>query len=441
MNKNGLLLILFVLFLCRNAGSSFPGISDHDAAGSDTLFIPYHTLQTDQDLDLLLKDIGNAKIVLLGESTHGTHEFYEWRAMISKRLIEEKGFNFIAIEGDWVDSWRVNQFIKGAQRDSQSAIKVLRQYDRWPSYMWANLEMMKFISWLNGYNQQHDQKIGFYGLDLYSFWEWTEHDLPVKDPVLQSAMEKIRDFFAPFDNDALKYASALREGVGSGAGVVKNFGERVREILGSKGPVNETQFRLQEQAFLAIDGERYFRSSTTDFIQALNIRDAHMAASLGRILKLYGKNTRAIVWAHNGHAGDTRYSDPGNNGYTSMGEILRNEWGQKNVYSAGFGTYKGFVTAAYAWGGSVKIQSVLPAKAGSWEALLHELNNENKLILSKDIRNINSLNKWIEFRSIGAAYPGAAIYNYSIMPRRFDAFLFIDSTTATSVISDTGISK
>jgi erythromycin esterase len=298
--------------------------------------------------------------------------------------------------------------------------------------MWGNHEMVPLIRWLNNYNQQQGkEKIGFYGLDLYSFWEWTEDDLPVKDTVLRSAMQKLKDYFAPYNNDAMKYATAIHHGKTDGSAVTTNFWKNVRQFNGNKPPVNEAQFVLQEDAFLALDGERYFRVLTGDHVQALNLRDGHMAATINRLLKFHGPDAKAIIWVHNDHVSDANYSNAGNNGYTSMGEILRNEWGHNKIFSVGFGTYKGFVTAGYSWNASVQRQVVLPAKAGSWEALLHEENNENKLILSKDLQDNKSFNKWIEFRSIGASYSGAAIYNYSIMPRRFDVFLFIDSTTAT----------
>src|SRR5258705_7115555 len=150
--------------------------------------IPWHPLQGEKDLDMLIKEIGKARVVLLGESTHGSHEFYQWRSAITKKLIQEKGFDFIAIEGDWVDSYKVNQFIKGQKQDSLAVIELLKQYDRWPSSMWGNYETAALIQWLNGYNKSitGKNKIGFYGLDVYSFWEWTNEVLPVQNISLQT---------------------------------------------------------------------------------------------------------------------------------------------------------------------------------------------------------------------------------------------------------------
>jgi erythromycin esterase-like protein len=170
-------------------------------------------LQVEKDLDILIKEIGEARIVLLGESTHGTHEFYEWRSALTKKLIEEKGFDFIAIEGDWVDSYKVNQFIKGQQQDSSSVIELLKQYDRWPSSMWGNYEMAGLVQWLNSYNQTGDQQkqdrllrpgcIQFLGMD--------EPGYSVQHAAFQNAIKQVRESFADYNNDALKYATAVRK--------------------------------------------------------------------------------------------------------------------------------------------------------------------------------------------------------------------------------------
>ena len=168
----------------------------------------------------------------------------------------------------------------------------------------------------------------------------------------------------------------------------------------------------------------------TNRAQSWNIRDGYMAETVKRLLQFGGKDSKAIIWVHNGHAGDANYSNMGSAGYASVGEILRKQFGREKVYSAAFGTNKGSVMAGYYWNATPQKQAVLPAKGGSWESTLHQLSPENKIVFSRDIKNNDSLNKWIEFRSIGAAYSGSAVYGRSIIPQRFDAFLFIDTTTA-----------
>jgi erythromycin esterase len=423
------------LFSCK---ISRPGSTKIEATTRDSLLqIPYYPLQNEKDLDLLIKEIGDARVVFLGESTHGTHEFYKWRAAITKKLIEEKGFDFIAVEGDWVDSYKVNQFIKGQKQDSLAAIELLKQYDRWPSSMWANYETAEFVQWLNGYNQNvaNKNKIGFYGLDVYSFWEWTGQDLLIKDAALINAVKQVNKSFASYDNDALKYTDAVRKTNANYSAATQNLWNIVQKTI-EQEPEDENRFVLQQQALLALDGERYFRTMVNDKVQSWNIRDGHMAEVTKRLLNFYGSSSKAIIWVHNGHAGDAHYSQMAGAGYTSTGEILKKEMGNNKVFSIGFGTNKGSVLAGYYWNAPLQKMEVPPARAGSWENILHELNPDNKIILSSGLKNNKALNQWIAFRSIGAAYSNDAIYGTAIMPQRFNAFVYIDSTSALQPIKN-----
>ena len=423
------ILFLFLLFSCHaihnGRTTPAPTMTENSA---DT--IRYYPLENEDDLEVLLNEIGNAKIVLLGESTHGTHEYYAWRAAITKKLIKEKGFDLVAIEGDWDDSYKINQFIRGPLHDSAEVINVLKQYDRWPSSMWGNYEMVPIIQWMNAYNQNRLGKIGFYGLDLYSFWEWTGEPTVIEDTAIQHAIKQVRDFFSVYNNDAMIYADSLRHSGSNGSMVAKHLWNEVQRFTHNRQPKDEADFVLYQHAWLVFEGEQYFRTTIKDHVKAINLRDAHMAATIKRLLDFHGRDSKAVVWVHNGHAGDANYSSMSSSGYASLAQILRNELGRSKIFCVGFGTYKGTVMAGYSWNGRVQEQTVLPAKGGSWEYMLHKINSHNKIILSKDIQDNVSLNKWIEFRSIGAAYEGAAIYSRSIIPKRFDAFVFIDSTTA-----------
>jgi erythromycin esterase-like protein len=431
------ILFFFFLFSCHASHNNRTTITPA-VAQNVVDSIRYYPLQNEDDLDVLIKEIGDANIVLLGESTHGTHEYYTWRTAITKKLITEKGFDFVAVEGDWTDSYKIDQFIKGPSRDSAAMIEALKQYDRWPSSMWGNYEMAALLQWMNNYNQDKPDtgKIGFYGLDLYSFWEWTEQGTIIQDAAIQNAIKKVKDFFAVYKNDAMRYADSLRHLKPDGSMITKHLWDAVQKFTGGKQPKDEPGFILYQQAWLSLDGERYFRTMISDRVKAINLRDGHMAETIKRLLGFYGPGSKAVIWVHNGHAGDARYSSMGSSGYTSVGEILRNAPGHDKVFSVGFGTYKGAVIAGYSWNMAPQKQIVLPAKAGTWEYLLHKQNAENKIILSKDLQNNTALNKWIEFRSIGAAYDGAALYSLSIIPKRFDAFIFIDSTTALHPIEN-----
>src|SRR5215217_2810630 len=194
----GILLFFFSLLLsCKKNGPL-----DQQAAT-----IPAHALRSEADLDSLLMQIGDARIVLLGEASHGTSEYYQWRSMISKRLIAEKGFDMIAVEGEWADSYRVNQFIKGSSKDSAQAVALLRQYDRWPTWMWGNYEIASLVTWMNHYNQtQADaEKVGFYGLDVYCLWESTQELMPYisGNDSLVKITQQVQQCFQPYSADPL----------------------------------------------------------------------------------------------------------------------------------------------------------------------------------------------------------------------------------------------
>ena len=403
-----------------------------DTSPENPSAIKTYPLRNEQDLDILIKEIGEAKIVLLGESTHGTREYYTWRTAITKRLIAENGFDFIAVEADWTDSYKINQLIRGPAQDSAAVLKTLKQYDRWPSSMWGNYEMASLIQWLNSYNQDKipEEKSGFYGLDLYSFWEWTRQNIVTSDTGVLNSVKQVKDLFSVFNDDALRYADTVRKANINYSSITERLWGKIQKLTGGKQPVDEAGFLMQQQAFLTLNGEYYFREMVNNRVKAINLRDGYMAETIKRLLVFHGNGSKAIIWVHNGHAGDAHYSNMADGGYTSTGEILRKDFGRDKIFCVGFGTYKGFVTAGYIWNGPLQEIRLLPAKDGSWESILHQLGAENKIILSKDIRNNKTLNKWIEFRSVGAAFSGAAVYGRSIMSERFDSFIFIDSTTA-----------
>ena len=429
--RTSLAIIVCLLFSCT---ASHVTTSEIEKQAS-SITIPYYPLEDEKDLNVLISQIGDARIVLLGESTHGTSEYYQWRSAITKKLIQEKRFDFIGVEGDWTDSYKVNEFISGPQRDSGAAVKVLEQYDRWPQSMWGNYEMTSLVTWLNHYNdgRQSNEKVGFYGLDVYSFWKWTSSHTNVADSAIRDAINRVNDTFSRFNNDALKYSAAVQTSGTDYHEITEDLWRKTQHFT-AKYPNDQSSFLLEQQALLALQGERYFRTMVNNRMQSWNIRDNYMAATIKRLLNLHGKNSKAIIWVHNGHAGDAQYSNMGISGYTSVGEILRKEFGRKKIFSTAFGTNKGSVMAGDSWDAPIRTQTVLPAKAGSWESILHELTPANKIILSRDIEKNNSLNKWIEFRSIGASYRGTSGYGRSIIPQRFDAFIFIDSTTAVHPI-------
>jgi len=427
--------IAFIFFTCKSRRLQNAPLVDKAV----TINIPHHPLRSEKDLDVLMEQIGDARVVLLGEASHGTAEYYTWRTAISKRLIQEKGFDFIAVEGEWADSYRVNNFIKGGKQDSAAVVQLLKQYNRWPTWMWGNYEVASLVHWLNNYNQAQgtNNKIGFFGLDVYCLWESMAELMPhIKnaDPAIQQAANKVHNCFQPYSADAYQYALAVRDASASCKGETNRLWQSIKKVTGDDVAKNEQGFLMQQNALVALNGENYYRTMVSDDAASWNIRDQHMNLTLKRLLQLHGKNSKAIVWEHNTHVGDAKYTDMSRAGQTNVGELARKEYGENNVFIVGFGSYQGTVIAADNWGSDIKVMNVPEAKEDSWEYILHQLSIPDKIILSKDIRNNRDLNRWIGHRAIGVVYhPQREQFgNYvpSILPRRYDAFIFIDKTTA-----------
>jgi erythromycin esterase-like protein len=436
-----LLLLCFVAFGCKQTPQQQGGKPEKAV----TLTIPNHPLRNEQDLDILLREIGDARVVLLGEASHGTSEYYTWRAAISKRLIQEKGFDFISIEGEWADSYRVNEYIKGGLNDSAAAVALLEQYNRWPTWMWGNYEVASLVTWLNEHNQSKPaaSKVGFFGLDVYCLWESMTELMPYvqDDPLLVKAAKNVHACFQPYSADPLLYAQALANADANCRAETNRLWKEIQKRSKAEGAVqSEVQFVAEQNALVALNGERYYRTAVSSSSEAWNIRDRHMALTLKRLLDFHGPDSKAIVWQHNTHAGDARYTDMAKNGEVNVGQLARKEYGEDNVFIVGFGSYTGSVIAAGGWGAPMKPIQSPPAVQGSWEQILHQLSPANKLILSKDIREEKHLKRPLGHRAIGVVYTPELEHlgNYvpSVIPKRYDAFLYIDSTHALHPIED-----
>lgn len=428
-----LLMIMLLVFGCKGAAS----------VDQPAMNLPFHPLQSERDLDALIDQIGEKKIVLLGEASHGTMEYYRWRAEISKRLIQEKGFDMIAVEGEWADSYRVNQFVKGSLRDSLSTLTLLKQYDRWPTWMWGNYEVAGLVSWLNQYNQNKAEpaKVGFYGLDVYCLWESMQELMPYiqgNDSLMQMA-EEVRKCFQPFSSDPIQYAYAVRNASQDCKAQTQRLYNAVMNYTASSS--GESAFLMQQNAMVALNGEKYYHAAATSNATSWNIRDRHMATTVKRLLDHHGSDSKMVIWAHNTHVGDARYTDMAAAGMVNLGQLVRQFYGPEQVYIVGFGSYSGKVTAADAWGGTIRTMRVPKAKKGSWEDILHGSGPYNKLLFSNELRQTPPLLTSIGHRAIGVQYnPAAESGNYvpTIIPNRYDAFLYFDTTTALTPIPITG---
>ncbi|WP_347158230.1 erythromycin esterase family protein [Pontibacter chitinilyticus] len=400
--------------------------------------IKYTPLIKEKDLDALLEEIGDARIVMLGEGSHGTSEYYTWRTAISRRLIEEKGFQFISVEGDWPECYAVNRLIKGYPNAGSKIADVLQVYRRWPTWMWANWEVAALVEWMREYNNLRTMadKVGFFGLDVYSLWESLDQIVKYLEQNDGQAAEAARNAincFEPYNRDPQYYAQAT-------AFVPTDCEQEVIDMLQRVSKQRtftddpEQDFNTKQNALVATNAERYYRAMIQGGAGSWNVRDSHMMETLDRLLELHGPESKGIVWEHNTHIGDARATDMADDGMFNIGQLAREKYGLEQVKLVGFGTYQGSVIAGKAWGAPMQKMEVPPALKGSWEALLHDINTDDKIILTRHLREIPELQQHMGHRAIGVVYdPKFEAYgNYvpTIIPERYDAFIYLDETEA-----------
>jgi len=392
------------------------------------------------DLDPLMERIGNARCVLLGEASHGTSEYYSWRAQISERLITEKGFSFIAVEGDWPDCYRVNRFVKGYDGAGEGALEVVRAFERWPTWMWANEEVLSLVDWLHDYNWglSDERKVGFYGLDVYRLWESLYqvigHLRRTDGRALEAAKRAMR-CFEPYGEDPQQYARATMWVPEScQQEVVSLLAEILRQPAPAKDDARDERFAAEHNARVVKNAEAYYRAMVKGGPESWNIRDRHMANTLDRLLKHYGPDSKAIVWEHNTHIGDARYTDMADDGMVNIGQLVRHNYGTRNTVLVGFGSHRGSVIAAREWEAPMEVMHVPVAREESWEDVLHRTGETDRLLVFDDGPATKTIAEHRGHRAIGVVYhPETESYgNYvpTVLPKRYDAFLYLDRTRA-----------
>lgn len=392
------------------------------------------------DLDPLLERIGDARYVLLGEASHGTSEYYQWRARISQRLIREKSFSFIAVEGDWPDCYRVNRYVKGFPDSETDAREVLDAFVRWPTWMWANQEIVDLAEWLHRHNTglPEDRKVGFYGLDVYSLWDSLYAVLGYlrkADPTALPAARRAFLCFEPYGEDVQEYAraTALVPSACQNEVIALLKALRTREPPSRAGG-REDYFAAEQNALVLKNAEAYYRAMVQGGPESWNIRDRHMTETLERLMHHHGPDTRAIVWEHNTHVGDARYTDMADDGMVNVGQLVRERHAGEGVVVVGFGSYRGTVIAAQEWEAPMEEMAVPPGREGSWEDVLHRAGEADKLLLLDDVREAGDFLEERGHRAIGVVYhPEYEQFgNYvpTVLPRRYDAFCHIDETHA-----------
>lgn len=387
-------------------------------------------------LDPLLDQIGDARYVLIGEASHGTADFYRWRAELTKRLIAERGFSFIGVEGDWPDCHKLHRCVIGDPEAPTDPYAVLWDFARWPRWMWANEEVAEFAGWLRSSNTSRGTAVGFHGLDVYSLWDSlnaTLQYLQEHEPhTVDIALEAYR-CFEPYRDDPQQYAFATRMLPDGCRHEVVRLLTGLLRTVGASDPGLSPQFVAWQNAEVVAGAERYYREMLRGDRRSWNVRDHHMVDTLDRLMDAYGPSARAVVWAHNTHVGDARATDMAAAGMVNVGQLVRERHASAGVVSIGFGSHRGSVIASDFWGGPVQRMTVPPARNGSVEATLHEAHADQDTLLLLD-----SSPTWTAdvrgHRAIGVVYRPARdhVGNYvpTILNRRYDAFIHCDHTTA-----------
>ena len=407
------------------------------------------------DFDSLVDLVGDARFVLLGEASHGTHEFYRIRAQISKVLIAQRGFSAVAVEADWPDAYRVNRFVRGAGNDSDS-VEALSGFQRFPQWMWRNADVLDFVGWLREHNDQQmfeDRKCGFYGVDLYSLHASIEAVLAYLDKLDPEAAQRARHYYSCFeqfgkDITTYGYAAGFRMTPSCEEAVVKNLVDlrrKAMDYLQRDGQVAaDAYFCAEQNALVARNAEEYYRNMFRREVSSWNLRDTHMMESLVR-LAIHLSNRRPpakiIVWAHNSHLGDARATQMSERGEFNLGQLVREHFGKEAV-SIGFTTYDGTVTAASDWDGPAERKIVRPAHQDSYEALFHNVDVPNFFLdLRKDTNLAAQLRSERLERAIGVIYrPDTELishYFHAHLPDQFDAMLHYDHTRAVEPLERT----
>jgi erythromycin esterase-like protein len=399
-----------------------------------------------RDYDLLLQLVGDARVVMLGEASHGTREFYHQRARITRRLIMEKNFSAVAVEADWPDAQRVNRWVRWLGTD-KAGVDALGDFRRFPRWMWRNREVLAFIEWLREYNQSRDssQRVGFYGLDLYSLFGSIEAVIGFLDRVDPEAAKRARYRYACFEDfgeDTQAYGYAAEFGLtqsceDQAVQQLLELRERAAAQARQDGARLEDEFFYAEQnARLVKNAEEYYRTMFRGRVSSWNLRDQHMTETLEALLahlERTGSRSKVVVWEHNSHIGDARATAMGHAGEWNVGQLGRERLGDDAVL-IGFSTYEGTVTAASDWDRPAERKRVRPGLAGSWEAMFHEIGERQFLLPLRGRPMVDALDQVRLERAIGVIYrpesERVSHYFEAHLPSQFDLVIHLDRTHA-----------
>lgn len=395
-------------------------------------------LDSPSDLTALVERLSDTQYVLLGEASHGTSEYYRWRSWLSAQLIQKHDFSFVAVEGDWTDCYEVNRYVKGLD-DEMTACEVLSAFERWPTWMWANWEVLEFLEWLASYNEgrTEGEMAGFYGLDVYSLFESMRALIKYLDDIDPDAAADARDAyrcFEPYGEDAREYARAVRLAPESCEDeVVEVLAEFIEDGPDYSDNHPDERFSAEQNALIAKNAEEYYRAMIGGGTDSWNIRDRHMTETLERLMEHHGSDARGIIWAHNTHIGDARATDMKRHGRHNIGQLVREQAETDNVMLIGYGSHRGSVIAGEEWEASMEQMTLPPAQRGSYEDIFHRAGHQDRLLLMDELQDESRLDEERGHRAIGVVYdPDHEANNYvpTVLPERYDAFIYLDETEA-----------
>ncbi len=396
------------------------------------------------DLEPLLRRIGQARVVLIGDATHGTSEFYRMRQRITRALIERRGFDFVAIESDWPDAARIDQYVRQAEVSPAS----WKAFARFPTWMWRNREVADFVDWLHAYNSELPaaRRVAFHGLDLYSLYRSIERVLEYLDRVDPQAARVARQRYgclSPWEADPASYAhAALSAGYRS---CEQEVVAMLRDMLHSQGDYSagggESFLDALQNARLVANAERYYRTMYYGSRTAWNLRDGHMFETLRTLLDFRGPRSRAVVWAHNSHVGDSAATEMGARGEFNVGRLCRRHFGAA-VCSIGMASHAGEVAAAESWDGPMQVMALRPSLEHSWERVFHDSGAPGLLLALRAAAPSGDLGELLRprlQRAVGVVYrphgERASHYYESVLARQFDEFIWIDRSHAVSPLA------
>lgn len=399
----------------------------------------------DADLSGLMDRIGEARVVLIGEASHGTSEFYRMRQRITSELIQRKGFRMIGIEGDWPDVEHVDEYLRGREPKID---RSRNGFNRFPTWMWRNEEVLSFIDWLRSYNQavtEKEDKVGMHGLDLYSLYT-SIHEVMAyfERRGDRGEMEAARACYASlltYEPEPQEYGQAVEYGFerDQEKEVIGMLNDLFKERLKAADEQREIVFDAEQNARVVANAEEYYRSIFRRDRESWNLRDSHMFETMQQLLGLdEGDSGKIIIWAHNSHLGDARYTEMSRRGEFNIGQLAREHFGDA-VYSIGFGTHTGTVAAADNWGQPVEIKSVNPSMQGSHEQSCH-LGDLGNFMLPLRQARIREIGREVKYeRAIGVIYrPQTEFMSHYFeadLPGQFDEYIWFESSSAVTPLS------